>query len=327
MQGVGQEHPGVVALQLIARALEVHQGVVGEIGQDAGEQTRRRRRADAASADDDDVDAKGLASELELREALVPALGKQALEGAGAAPIQNAFDVLGRISAEHPEEARPWIRSVLDQDVPGRALAALSAAKSVGLKTAHAVLGEVLAQALEREGTVEMAKQIEKDGIPNETVSLGEVRAWAIRKQLEALPKSEHEDVLKERAQFLHDFGRTQGSLGRWKDALASTRDAVEIRRKLALTRPDAFLPDFARSLNNRGDQERDLGLSNKAIDSYTEALDIIWDFFLRLPTAFEEQATTMLRNLLRSRQALGLPSTPDLEERLARLPTARPEP
>ena len=138
-----------------------------------------------------------------------PKFLKQALEGAEASSIQNAFDVPGRISAEHAKEARPWIQSVLDQDVPGRALAALSAAKSVGRTTAHAVLGEELAKALERKGTVELAKQIEKGsweektGIPFATVSSREVNDWALRAQLAALPKSEHEDVLKERARLL----------------------------------------------------------------------------------------------------------------------------
>ena len=41
--------------------------------------------------------------------------------------------------------------------------------------------------------------------------------------------------------------------LGRREDALAATHEAVDIRRRLAAARPDAFLPDLASSLNNLG--------------------------------------------------------------------------
>jgi hypothetical protein len=41
--------------------------------------------------------------------------------------------------------------------------------------------------------------------------------------------------------------------LGLREEALASSQEAVDIRRRIAETRPDAFLPNLATSLNNLG--------------------------------------------------------------------------
>ena len=41
--------------------------------------------------------------------------------------------------------------------------------------------------------------------------------------------------------------------LGRREDALAAAQEAIDIYRRLAAERPDAFLPDLAMSLNNLG--------------------------------------------------------------------------
>jgi hypothetical protein len=45
----------------------------------------------------------------------------------------------------------------------------------------------------------------------------------------------------------LNNLGAMLSNLGRREEALAATQEAVDIRRRLAQTRPDAFLPDLAR--------------------------------------------------------------------------------
>jgi hypothetical protein len=64
----------------------------------------------------------------------------------------------------------------------------------------------------------------------------------------------------------LKDVGDREG-------ALVATREAVELYRKLASTRPDAFLPDLAGCLDNLdtmlgdvGDREGALGAKRKAV-------------------------------------------------------------
>ena len=44
----------------------------------------------------------------------------------------------------------------------------------------------------------------------------------------------------------LNNLGRRLSNLGRREEALAASQEAVDIRRRLAQTRPDAFLPDLA---------------------------------------------------------------------------------
>lgn len=73
LERVGEEHSGIVALELVGRPLEMHEGVLSQLTNHALEELRRRRRSRAATPDDDDVDPQRLAGELQLREELVPA--------------------------------------------------------------------------------------------------------------------------------------------------------------------------------------------------------------------------------------------------------------
>src|SRR5262249_25954309 len=102
-------------------------------------------------------------------------------DGADGRAMVAGFEVLGRLSADHPDSIRPWIARLLASDLPGRALAALEASKAICMHTAHALVGMELARALEREGTVALAGRLAAAGIPDPTVSLREVRAWVIK--------------------------------------------------------------------------------------------------------------------------------------------------
>jgi len=73
-------------------------------------------------------------------------------EGAGEGAVRTGFEVLGRLSDEN-KEATVWIAHLLGRDVAGRTLAAFKAARTIGARTAHSLLGLELARALEREGT------------------------------------------------------------------------------------------------------------------------------------------------------------------------------
>ena len=60
--------------------------------------------------------------------------------------------------------------------------------------------------------------------------------------------------------------------LGRREAALAAAEEATEIYRELAKSRPDAFLPDLAVSLNNLGNRLSDLGRREAALAAAEEA-------------------------------------------------------
>ena len=63
--------------------------------------------------------------------------------------------------------------------------------------------------------------------------------------------------------------------LRRAEEALAAAGEAVEIRRRLAAARPDAFEPDLAMSLNNLGRMLSGAGRPEEAWVADAEAIEI----------------------------------------------------
>jgi nucleoside phosphorylase/tetratricopeptide (TPR) repeat protein len=248
-------------------------------------------------------------------------------EGAEGEAIRTGFTVLGRLSEDHTD-ARGWIAQVLDGDVAGRALDAFAATKTVGERTAHAAIGMVLAEALEREGTIEIAEHLEKKlPHPDQTVSLREVGRWVLSKRLAHLP----EGMDKERARLLNNLGNWQNTLGQREAALASTQEAVGLYRKLAAARPEAFLPDLASSLNNLGNRQSDLGQHEAALASTQEAVDLYRKLAAARPEAFLPDLAMSLSNLGTMQSALGkreaaLASTQEAVDLYRKLAATRPK-
>ena len=249
-------------------------------------------------------------------------------EGADPQAIRTGFTVLGRLSEDH-EEAAGWIARVLARDVAGRAMEAFAAAKTVGERTAHAALGMELARALEREGTVELAERLEPElPHPDQTVSLREVGLWVLTKRLAGLPEGSAQE---ERARILNNLSLWQSALGQREAALASTQEAVDLYRKLAQARPEAFLPDLAASLNNLGNRQSELGQREAALASTQEAVDLYRKLAQARPEAFLPDLAMSLNNLGIMQSALGqreaaLASTQEAVDLCRKLAQARPE-
>lgn len=79
---------------------------------------------------------------------------------------------------------------------------------------------------------------------------------------------------------------REIAALGRREPALDATQEAVDIRRRLAAERPDAFLHDLANSLNNLGRRLSEMERDDEALAAAHEAVIILVLFFLALPAA-----------------------------------------
>jgi nucleoside phosphorylase/tetratricopeptide (TPR) repeat protein len=191
--------------------------------------------------------------------------------------LENGLVVLARLSLVHEQEAEAsaWINRVLQRDLSARAVAALSAAKRVGEITAHATLGMLLANALERHGTKEIAEWLEAAGIPDGTVSFREVKVWATSMRLRDLPPTDDFAESGRRAGRWNDLGIRQAEVGQRAAALTSTAEAVEICRKLAVAHPKAFLSNLAASLSNLGNRQSDLGEREPALASTVESANI----------------------------------------------------
>jgi tetratricopeptide (TPR) repeat protein len=99
-------------------------------------------------------------------------------------------------------------------------------------------------------------------------------------------------------ATSLNNLGNRLSNLGRREEALAAAREAVEIRRRLAADRPDAFLPDLATSLNNLGNRLGDLGRREEALAAAREAVEIRRRLAADRPDAFLPDLATSLNNL-----------------------------
>jgi nucleoside phosphorylase/tetratricopeptide (TPR) repeat protein len=179
-------------------------------------------------------------------------------EGVGA--VSTGFEVLGRVSAARVDGVRPWIERLLATSLHGRARLAFESAKAVGLRTAFSVLGDVLAEQLELQGDVRLARELEAAGIPDSTVSLRRVAEWVSRTLLSEWKVSEDERVWAERARHQNNLGKRLSEVGKREEALKATQEAVEVYRALAQRQPDAFQPDLAMSLNNLGLMLREVG-------------------------------------------------------------------
>ncbi len=103
----------------------------------------------------------------------------------------------------------------------------------------------------------------------------------------------------EERALWSNNLSVALSAVGRGEEALEATKEAVEIRRRLAERNPDAFLPDLATSLNNLGSDLSDVGRIEEALEATKEAAEIYRRLAEKNPDAF-------LPDLARSLGVLG---------------------
>lgn len=212
--------------------------------------------------------------------------------------LMTGFTVLGRASATDGARARPWIASLLETDLTTRALIALRAGKIVNQRTPFSVLGEVLAEALEQRGSVELARTLNQEGIPYPTVSLQRVASWRSLVLLESLSTDADEASMAARASWLAERGVDLAAAGQREAALAATREAVKLFRALAARNPDAFQPDLARTLNNLGNELSKLGQREAALAATREAVVLCRALVARNSDAFQPDLAMSLNNL-----------------------------
>jgi tetratricopeptide (TPR) repeat protein len=182
----------------------------------------------------------------------------------------------------------------------------------LGTRTAFSPLGLILAQALEREGSLDHATEFDPL-LPHQTVSLREVAVWTGRRILGFLSAQEDtQENLIERARLLSNLGVRLSDLGRREPALQAAQEAVDIRRRLAQDRPDAFLPDLARSLGVLGTcLAADVRLG-EAVAAFAESVRTLAPAFSRLPQAFAPLMRALVSDYLTHVKELG--ESPDME-------------
>ncbi|MBN2593666.1 MAG: hypothetical protein JXA81_09185 [Sedimentisphaerales bacterium] len=86
----------------------------------------------------------------------------------------------------------------------------------------------------------------------------------------------------------------------------------VDIYRRLAKDRPDAFLPDLARSLGVLGTCLHAATQLHDAVEAFREGVQILKPAFLKLPSAFAQLMGALLSEYISHAKELG--ETTDME-------------
>ncbi|MGH6678176.1 MAG: tetratricopeptide repeat protein, partial [Bradyrhizobium sp.] len=105
---------------------------------------------------------------------------------------------------------------------------------------------------------------------------------------------------------LLNNLANRLGDLGRREDALRAAEEAVGLRRALAAARPDAFIPDLARSLNNLANRLSNLGRREDALRTAEEAVGLYRALAAARPDAFIPGLARSLNNLANRLSDLG---------------------
>jgi tetratricopeptide (TPR) repeat protein len=112
-----------------------------------------------------------------------------------------------------------------------------------------------------------------------------------------ALVKERVKVFLPDLARSLNNLAVTYLRLGRRREALGASEEAMGIHRTLAKERPEAFLPELAIFTSTRGDALRLLERRDDAINAYSEALRLLRPSFLAMPHAHAERIVTFVRD------------------------------
>lgn len=222
--------------------------------------------------------------------------------GATEQAWETGFTVLGRVMESAREPALRRVEVVADQllrrDVESRGLAATRAAVAVSSRAVFSRMSRLTTTRLTENGSARLASQVEAL-LPNQTLSLAALGVWSTARQLAGATS-------EDRARLLNNLGIHQSELGQPEQAFVSMAEAIDIRRKLAKKRPDAFLPDLAMSLNNLGPVQSALGQREQALASTAEAVDIRRKLAKERPDAFLPNLAMSLNNLSPMQSALG---------------------
>jgi tetratricopeptide (TPR) repeat protein len=230
-----------------------------------------------------------------------PAFLERVFSDESSETLQRGFWVLGSLSVDHPKAVRPWLDSLLSNQLEQRALPAFRAAKQLGARHAFAELGPRLHNALAKYGTPALAEALSQEGFPAQSVSLREVAVWSYTHLVAMHRKlSEEEEALPNLARSLNNLGLSYSQMGRKEEALHATEESVAIRRKLAAKDEAALLPALANSLNSLGLSYSQMGRREEALRSVEEAVAL----YRKLP---EKNPETFLPDLAFSLNSLGI--------------------
>jgi tetratricopeptide (TPR) repeat protein len=220
------------------------------------------------------------------------------LDGASPEEGYQILTVLTRLARRRPDKRR-WIKAGLHERLEQLGETALDVAISTGDP-----IGMELADELAGSSSIDVVLRVQErcnEEKYRSSVPLREV-AHVVTERGLALLRERRTDLdetqLSEYARLANNLGVRLSNLGRREDALGATQEAVDIRRQLALLRPDAFRPHLASGLNNLGNRLSDLGRREDALLATQEAVEIYRGLARQRPDAFLPDLARSLNNL-----------------------------
>jgi tetratricopeptide (TPR) repeat protein len=108
-------------------------------------------------------------------------------------------------------------------------------------------------------------------------------------------PPDREGELREDLALCLSNLGPRLAAVGRDREALAASREAVELYRQLTRAAPRAFAADVARSLHNLGNRLEDQELHEEALAAGAEALRWALEPSDERPTVLHAHAEAML--------------------------------
>jgi len=142
-----------------------------------------------------------------------------------------------------------------------------------------------------------------EQSLPNQTMALRELAARVDDLLLKSINPSESPNVY---AGISNNLANRLSDLGRREEALIPAQRAVQLYEQLALSNPDAFLPDLAGSLNNLALTLSSLGKRDDALVPAQRAVEIHEQLASSNPDAFLPYLAMSLNNLANMLSDLG---------------------
>ncbi|EXI90554.1 MAG: putative O-linked N-acetylglucosamine transferase, SPINDLY family [Candidatus Accumulibacter regalis] len=217
---------------------------------------------------------------------------------------------------EHGTKANDRAVMLLDHLVGRHAKALAADLVAVMMDTQGALAERVDRQvdALDDEslGAIDTELPIQSLSLMDLSLHVAVRRNWLARERLakvdalEDAAADQRETILSRLAASANTLGIRLSKLGRREEALAASREAVDLYRRLAQDRTDAFLPNLAASLNNLGRDLSALGRREEALAASQEAVDLYRRLAQDRPNAFLPSLAGSLNNIGAMLSALG---------------------
>ena len=218
---------------------------------------------------------------LDQKPDLIPALFRRLPEKRAT----RALTILARAARTDPA-AEHQLDMALTSDLEHLAVPALT----VAVETNPAIGGLIRTALTSAMPSADVIDRIAR-ALPQHSFALADTAAVVFGHLVER-----SEGDRSQHAYWLVGLSKWLSELGRWEQARAADEEAVSIYRELAQDRPDAFLPELARSLRIQSRSLSALGRREQALAADEEAVSIYRPLAQDRPDAFLPDLAKVLR-------------------------------